>query len=36
MKKTFDKIHHYMGVELNQQTWALLGKKIVIKWIIPE
>jgi hypothetical protein len=27
MKKTFDKIHHYMGVELNQQTWALLGKE---------
>ncbi len=20
-------LHHYMGIELNQQTWALLGKK---------
>ena len=22
----FDKVHHYMGIELNQQTWALLEK----------
>tara|TARA_B100000809_G_scaffold235895_1_gene254438 strand:+ start:3015 stop:3500 length:486 start_codon:yes stop_codon:yes gene_type:complete len=24
MNKSFGKIHHFMGIELNQQTWSLL------------
>ena len=27
MDNTFDDIHHYMGIELNQQTWSLLEIK---------
>tara|TARA_B100000029_G_scaffold514780_1_gene618976 strand:+ start:2842 stop:3327 length:486 start_codon:yes stop_codon:yes gene_type:complete len=27
LSQSFEKIHHYMGIELNQQTWGLLGKK---------
>jgi hypothetical protein len=27
LENTFEKIHHYMGIELNQQTWKLLEKK---------
>ncbi|MBT4155105.1 MAG: hypothetical protein HOE56_05710 [Candidatus Marinimicrobia bacterium] len=27
MENTFEKIHHYMGIELNQKTWKLLEKK---------
>ena len=22
-----EKLHHYMGIEMNMQTWNLLGKK---------